>query len=321
MADPFDTDAVVPPGVNVPERPGITLIHPYIAPQQASTTQPGTSASGGGGGGGGAPPSKPAEKHPVQPKPTQAPPLNIPGSYRPGRVQPARRASPTGALGQVMHHGGGITAAASGASTTPHPKTQAHPTALLTAHFHTKVALEPTPAHAHLPLGSLSQTLNRFIELGTPTTNQSATSFSQGDRGPRFPRVPGHQRASGFFRAVEKDVIKPLEQAAPIVAPYAAAAAVLAICPECSLVVAGLAAGAASFGANKEFAHQRTSTALIAAAIDAVGESGGEAAQRALLRQVDALLARNESATAYNLLLVTILQANESDRIAAYGHI
>lgn len=98
---------------------------------------PSTSGVGGssGGDGGSAPPpssrSQPAKQHPVQPRPAQAPPLNIPGSYHPGRVQPATRAHPTRALANVMHQGGGITAAASGASTTPRTKTQANPTRAL----------------------------------------------------------------------------------------------------------------------------------------------------------------------------------------------
>jgi hypothetical protein len=95
---------------------------------------PGPPGSGGGGdsggGGGGAPSSsKSAEKHPVQPKSTQAPPTNIPGTYRPGHVARAGRAHPTAALGQVMHHGGGITAPATGASVEPRPKTSEHPSA------------------------------------------------------------------------------------------------------------------------------------------------------------------------------------------------
>jgi|SRR5581483_5615851 len=91
---------------------------------------PGGGGGGSGGGGGDAPPptGKPGEKHPVQPKPTQTPPLNIPGSYHPGRVSPAIRAHPTAALDHVMHQGGGITMPAAGASTTPRPKVQAHPT-------------------------------------------------------------------------------------------------------------------------------------------------------------------------------------------------
>jgi hypothetical protein len=123
------------------QRRGITVPAPVAPPPSSGGSTPaggdggggggGGGGDGGGGGGGGAPPSKPAEKHPVQPKPTQAPPTNTPGSYRPGRVAPAARANPTSALGQVMHHGGGITAARSGGAIAPHPKSQVNPTAAL----------------------------------------------------------------------------------------------------------------------------------------------------------------------------------------------
>lgn len=113
---------------------------------------PSTSGVGGssGGDGGSAPPpsspSQPAKQHPVQPRPAQAPPLNIPGSYHPGRVQPATRAHPTRALANVMHQGGGITAATTGASMASRPKTHVPATRLLA--LQTQRRNTPTPRAA-----------------------------------------------------------------------------------------------------------------------------------------------------------------------------
>lgn len=79
------------------------------------------------------------------------------------------------------------------------------------------------------------------------------------------PKYPGANHGGGVWGTIKKDVVKPLEYGAPIVLPYAAAAAVLALCPEC-VVAAGIAAGVATFGAQKEIAHKNTNAALLLAA-------------------------------------------------------
>lgn len=335
MADPFDTDALVPAGVRALRRPGITYITaPTAAPQPARGTPRGNGGGGDGGGDGGGgsrPPSasKSAQKHPIQPKPTQAAPLNIPGSYRPRHVAPLRRADPTAALGHVVHHGGGITLAATGASMTPKLKTYASPNQALTAQA--SEGRRPTkPARAQELRGHQRGRSLDLIGLEPFLDPQAFPSYRPG-YGPTGRLSPaalalsqaslpaGRRGGGGFWSTLDKDVLRPVEQAAPLVLPYAAAAAVLTICPEC-VAAAGLAAGVTSFAAHKEIAHESTDKALLAGAIDVAGTVGGEVAKRALVQQVDALLLRGETAKARDLLLLTILQASQSERAAASGH-
>lgn len=165
------------------------------------------------------------------------------------------------------------------------------------------VRQSPPPAE---PSAALAQLAHRHGDVGAathrPTLRPTQARRARGDAS------SGLHSGGGFFAAVEKYVIHPLEEGAPYALPYAGAAIVTALCPECT-VAAALAAGATRFGVEKGVEHESTDSALLGAALEAVGHFGGEAAQRALIKQVDHLLVEGEVSQASNVMLAALLQS------------
>jgi hypothetical protein len=126
---------------------------------------------------------------------------------------------------------------------------------------------------------------------------------------------------------LHKYVTAPLEEGLPIVAPYVAFVVVTTLCPECT-AAAALAAGGASFLANRFVARRSDSAALFYAALDATGEVaaevGGERAaeiaQRALIRSVDRALVQGDTEEARNILLTALMRDRTYDPAAAFRH-
>lgn len=173
----------------------------YVDPRAVANIGPPTSGTPGATDDGGKPPPPPdgsPRPHLVQPKPSR-PRLSGWRERDESPPEPPNPYHPTPAYRTPAFHA----------------PTTAHPTALLTGHSHAKVVAEPTPSHAHLPLGSLSQTMKRFIELGTPhPTRQESTPRRNvwGARGPA-PHPIEHGRAgrdpvTHFLGQVAHDVGK-----------------------------------------------------------------------------------------------------------------
>jgi hypothetical protein len=121
------------------------------------------------------------------------------------------------------------------------------------------------------------------------------------------------------LRAAADSFVKALEEGAPIVLPYAAATAVLAVCPEC-LPLAALVAGGVSFGVHKGISHESTARAVETAGADVLFTGGIELETRAFLKQIDKLLVQESGKQLSRVLLALLSQAREYDERAAFNH-
>ena len=235
----------------------------------------------------------------------------------PHQAQPSHHAAPRARADTARQIRQGRQASPAATSPAPVPGLHAHG-----GPGYARSAAPRRPFRGTAPVASLAQwkrmtpgerakLLVRQYEID-PSGRSGPLSHLMGD--------VGHRSGSAqVLGALERYVVKPLEAGAPIVAPYAAFAVVIALCPEC-IPAATLAAGGASFAAHRSVEHESRMSSLLNAAIDAVGSGGGEVAQRALIREIDQLLVGERLEEARGVMIEAILHPQRYDQALAFRH-